>query len=96
MTHLNANTKKAAAIINEASYAGKGDIFAAYDKPSAEKVKTFLAIKERAVNTPGYNHDLRVSGAGSFNYSTIYTVSNADGTTSYIKDTKCNTFVVTC
>ena len=96
MTNIKANTKKAAAIIREAAYAGKGDIFQAYGRPSSEKVKTFLAIKERANNTPGYNHDLRVSGAGSHQYSTIYTVSNPDGTTSYIKDTKCNTFCVTC
>ena len=92
-TKVNKGTQKAAWIIWDLDHnTEKRDIYDAYGRPSHEKVRTFEAIRERALDTPGYNGDLHISGAGSSFYSTVYSVT-IDGTTYAIKDTYANTFI---
>jgi len=93
MTKVNATTQKGQAILWDHQHARYDSIYDAYDRPSRAKVESFEAIKRRAVNTPGYNHDLRVAGRGSHNYSTVYSFTQ-DGKTIVVKDTKCNVFYV--
>lgn len=94
-TKVNATTQKGQSIIRDLNYnRACDDIFKAYDRPSSRKVSSFLRIWDRAHETEGYNHDLHIVGAGSHFYSTIYSVSNADGTTSIIKDTRDNVYEV--
>ena len=93
-TKVNKGTKAARYIMWDFENARYNDIHAAYGRPSKTKVDTFNAIKERAIKTPGYNHDLRVAGAGSHNYSTVYSYT-VDGVTTIVKDTKANIFAVT-
>ena len=94
MTKLNANTKKAQAIIAELTWnTDLHSIYDAYDRPSSRKVETFTEIRERATATPGYNHDLHVTGHNSCFYSTIYSYT-VDGTTFIVKDTASDTYLV--
>ena len=94
MTKVNANTQKGRFIIWDFENARFKDIFDAYDRPSSTKVKTFNEIKNRALQTAGYNHDLRVAGRGTRTYSTVYSFTDENGT-HIVKDTKSNTFIVT-
>lgn len=92
-TKVNKGTQKAAGMIRDLGYnATCRDIFDAYDRPSVYKVRSFEAIKSRGLNTPGYNGDLHISGAGSSFYSTVYSVTE-DGRTWIIKDTYANTYI---
>jgi len=93
MTKVKKNTKKANWIIYDLTHnTARRSIFDAYVSPSAAKINSFEAIRARALSTPGYNHDLHISGAGSHNYSTVYSYTEG-GITYVVKDTKCNTFV---
>lgn len=94
MTKVNASTQKGQAIIYDHQHARYTDIYQAYGKPSTRKVRSFYEIKDRAVNTPGYNHDLRISGAGSHFYSTVYSFTQ-EGKTHIVKDTASNVYMVT-
>ncbi len=92
-TKVNKGTQKAAWIIWDLEHnTDKRDIHDAYGRPSVYKVRSFEAIRDRALNTPGYNGDLHISGAGSSFYSTVYSVT-ADGQTWIIKDTYANTYI---
>ena len=94
MTKLNTNTKKAQAIIAELTRNTElHSIYDAYDRPSDRKVASFTEIRERAMATPGYNHDLHVTGHNSSFYSTIYSYT-VDGTTFVVKDTHADTYLV--
>lgn len=94
MTKINKGTKKYDAIMWTFKNAFKGHtIFDAYTSPSQKKVSSFLEIENRAKNTAGYNHDLKISAAGCQNYSTIYSYTE-NNTTFIIYDTKSNTFVI--
>ena len=93
MTKVNPNTKAAAAIIYDLHHnTGRRTIWEAYQSPSSRKVSSYLAIKARATSTPGYNDDLHITGAGSHNYSTVYSFTE-DGKTYAVKDTKANTYI---
>lgn len=93
MTKVNPNTKAAAAIIYDLyHHTDRTSIYHAYKKPSARKWSSFHAIEARACSTPGYNHDLHITGAGSHNYSTVYSFTE-DGKTYAVKDTKANTYI---
>ncbi len=96
MKKINRNTKEAARIINtfNSSWANKGDINTAYKKPSPAKVKAYNDIWFRAKQTKGYNNDLRVTGAGSHKFSTMYSVTDENGT-HIIYDTPSNTAILT-
>lgn len=94
MTKLNANTKKAQAIIHDlARNTHLHSIYDAYDRPSSRKVETFTEIRERAERTQGYNHDLHVAGYNSCMYSTVYSYT-VDGKTFVVKDTRDDTYLV--
>lgn len=97
MRKINANTKEAARVLAtfNSAWANKGDINNAYKKPSARKVKAYNDIWYRAMRTEGYNHDLRVTGANCHMFTTMYSVTNDDGTTSIIYDTPSNTSILT-
>jgi hypothetical protein len=94
-TRLNPSTKKAAAIVSEWRYNRNRheSIHDAYGRPSYRKVSTYNDIERRANDTPGYNHDLTVTGANSSFYSTIYSFTDEEGT-HIIKDTASNVYEV--
>lgn len=92
-TKVNKDTKQGNWIMWDFENARYNDIYAAYEKPSKEKVDTFNEIKRRAIMTPGYNHDLKVAGRGTWTYSTVYSYT-IDGITTIVKDTKSNIFAV--
>ena len=92
-TKVNKDTKQGRGIVWDFENARYSDIRTAYDRPSQEKIDTFDEIKRRAIMTPGYNHDLKVAGRGTFTYSTVYSYT-IDGITTIVKDTKSNIFAV--
>jgi len=93
MTIVNAGTKKAEAMIWEWKNCYKGDdVRTAYGTCSADKKDSFDAIRRRAIETEGFNNDLKVIGANCYSYSTMYSFTNAEGTF-LVKDTYCNTFI---
>ena len=93
-TKVKASTQKGQGIIADLRRCGDDSIYKAYDRPSYRKVRAFEEIKQRANGTEGYNHDLRICGHNCSTFSTVYSVSNADGTTSIIKDTVGNIYEV--
>ena len=93
-TKVNATTQKGQAIINDFRRHYYGDIYDAYERPSRAKVHAYERIAQRARETAGYNYDLHVAGRSSHTFSTVYSVSNEDGTTSIIKDTRDNVYEV--
>lgn len=93
MTEIKKTSQRGQRIIEEYEGWGRGDIYSAYDRPSSTKVYEYNKIQERAWATPGYNHDLKVVGANSFNFSTIYSYTDEAGT-HIVKDTVSNTFIV--
>ena len=74
-TMLKETTKKAQSLVlwDAKSNYGYCDIYDAYERPSVYKVRSFERIRERAYNTNGYNHDLRVCGKNCMSYTTMYT-----------------------
>ena len=94
MTTVNPGTKKAEAMIWEWRNCYKGDdVRTAYGKCSDIKRDSFDAIRRRACETEGYNHDLKVTSANCYNYSTMYSFTNDEGTF-LIKDTHGGTFIL--
>lgn len=93
MTTVKKNTSLYNAIKSDYMHRGLGSIFEAYAKPSSKKVKSYLDIENRAKMTAGYNNDLRVVGASSHFYSTIYSYV-VDGATYVVKDTASNTYII--
>lgn len=93
MKSINYGTKKAEQIIWTWEHVNKGSIHEAYARPSADKVNSFYKIAERAQRTEGYNHDIKVVGANSFNYSTMYSFTDDKGWTFIVYDTVSNTFI---
>lgn len=96
MTELKNTTKAGQAIISDYSYAmrRRDSIYTAYGRPSAAKVSAWEAIRQRACNTEGYRHDLAVVGAGTYGFSTIYSIIDEIGRIWLIKDTKSNIYKV--
>lgn len=93
MTIVKAGTKKAQAMIWEWEHCYKGnDVEEAYGRCSSAKISSFKEIWFRAHQTEGYNHDLKVTAAGSQFYSTMYSYTREDGTY-LVKDTYCNTYI---
>ena len=94
MTKVNAGTKKAEAMIWEWENCYKGNsVDEAYVSCSYKKQSSFEDIRLRACSTEGYNHDLKVTSAGSHFYSTMYSFTNDEGTF-LVKDTASNTFIL--
>lgn len=94
MIKVNPGTKKAEAMIYEWEHCNKGaNVNAAYHKCSKIKQLTFQDIELRACSTEGYNHDLKVTHASCYSYSTMYSFTNNEGTF-IVKDTADNTFIL--
>ena len=94
MTKVNPGTKKADAMLWTWKNCYKGnDVRTAYGKCSADKKDSFDAIRRRAIETDGYNHDLKVTGANCYSYSTMYSFTNESGTY-LVKDTVSNIFIL--
>ncbi len=94
MTKVNKGTKKAEALNWEWKHCYVADtVEGAYSSGCSQtKRSTFSDIWFRANNTEGYNHDLKVTSANCYNYSTMYSFTNEDGTF-IVKDTKENTYI---
>lgn len=92
---LNDTTKKAQQIINtfNSRYWNKGSIYEAYQNPSSAKINAYEGIERRAWNNEGYNHDLRITGASSHFFSTMYSYTDSEGT-HIVYDTASNTVEV--
>ena len=95
MTTIKNTTKAGKAIISDLYRNGEANIFEAYGRPSIYKINAFKEIENRANNTPGYNHDLHICGAGSHFFSTVYSYTNESGDLVIVKDTASNTYMVT-
>lgn len=82
MKRIKNTTKKAQQIINtfNSRYWNKGSIYEAYRNPSSAKINAYEGIERRAWNTEGYNHDLRITGASSHFFFTMYSFNDAEGT----------------
>ena len=94
MTKINANTKKAEAMIWEWENCYKGrNVDEAYGSCSYAKKSSFDNILERCLNTEGYNGDLKVTSKNSSYYSTMYSISNAEGDF-LVKDTYADTYIL--
>ena len=91
---VKATTKQGQGIIHDLhTRYGHDDIWDAYTRPSAAKVRAWRQIEATATTTPGYNHDLQIVGASSHFFSTVYSYTDADGQ-HIIKDTHANTYEV--
>ena len=95
MTKVNATTTKGQAIIWGHKNARYNDIFDAYERPSNKKITAWLNIRRLALETPGYNHDLRVAGRSSHQFSTVYSFTDESGKITVVKDTAANVYAVT-
>ena len=93
MTEIKASTKKGQWIIDDLGRRGYSDIFDAYNRPSGHKVSAWRDIVDRAISTPGYNHDLHIVGASSSFFSTIYSYTD-DAGKHVVKDTYADTYHV--
>lgn len=93
MEELKNTTQKAQGIISDYRRTAARTIFEAYTRPSSNKIRAYYDIEKRAKETPGYNYDLKVVGAGSHFFSTVYSITE-NGTTYVIKDTRANTYKV--
>jgi hypothetical protein len=92
MKRLNPNTKQAQEIVSawERGWSKGRTIWEAYARPSAEKVEAFQRILRRAVETEGYNGDIRITGASCQCFSTMYSFTDEEGT-HIVWDTPSNT-----
>lgn len=94
MIKVNPGTKKAEAMIWEWKNCYRGrSIRDVYGKCSAVKKASFSDIELRACSTEGYNHDLKVTSANCYSYSTMYSFTNESGTY-IVKDTANNIFIL--
>ena len=95
MKTINPNTNAGRCIIEifRDSNWGYPDIYKAYKTPSAEKVQAYNKILERACRTPGYNHNIRITGANTYSFSTMYSYTDETGTY-IVYDTPSDTKVV--
>lgn len=83
MITVNPKTKEAQGIISlfkDDKWSNKGSIYEAYGRPSATKVAVWNDIVQRAANTQGYNHDIRVTSCNTYRFSTMYSYTNDEGT----------------
>lgn len=93
MTTIKKGTKLYNAIMWDYMNLNKGDIFEAYNRPSPAKIRSYKDIENRALNTAGYNYDLKVVACSSHFYSTIYSYIE-NGKKYIVKDTYANTYVI--
>ena len=96
MTSINYGTKKHAQAIWTWENCYKGnDVESAYrTRPSYDKISSFNKIWQRAHQTKGYNHDLKVVSANCYFYSTMYSFTDEKGWTFIVYDTHANTYLI--
>ena len=93
MRRINKGTVKHSKVLWMWHHCNLGNtIYCAYAKPCKKNIEAFDEIKRRACSTNGYNHDLKITGAGSYSYSTMYSYTE-NGVTNVVYDTKDNTWV---
>lgn len=94
MVRVNKGTKKYAQLLWTWEHCNRGeDLSEAYrGKVSADKNKSFNDIWFRAKQTEGYNDDLKVTGANTSFYSTMYSFT-VDNQTNVVYDTHANTYI---
>lgn len=93
MIEIKAGTKKAEAMVWEWKHCYKGDsVEEAYGHCSSRKKASFNEIWWRCKNTEGYNHDLKITSATCYFYSTMYTFTTSEGTF-LVKDTHTDTYI---
>lgn len=94
MIKVNKGTKKYDQLLWTWNNCNKGeDLHQAYrGAVSSEKYHTFDDIWFRATQTEGYNHDLKVTAASSWFYSTMYSFTQED-ITYVVYDTHANTYI---
>lgn len=94
MTKLNNGTKRWQWAVG--LYMGRkiaDDVRYAYaTRCSNDKIESFDNIKRRACSTNGYNHDLKVVSANSWQYTTCYSFNDEYGEKHIIIDTKGGTY----
>ena len=95
MKKINIGTKKYYDILWAWHNCNKGeDLEHAYrGKVSSEKRNSFKGIWFRAHQTEGYNDDLKITGASSWFYSTMYSFTQ-EGRTYVVYDTHANTYII--
>lgn len=91
MIKLNKGTQRYNGAVWTWEHCNYGSIEEAYANPSEIKRQTYNNIWHRAMQTEGYNHDLKVTGRSSNFYSTMYSVT-CDGVTTVIYDTYANIY----
>lgn len=96
MVEIKQNTKKAAEMIDDLnrSYYRGWSFWDVYGRASDTKRRAWEQIEDRARNTPGYEHNLHITGASSHFFSTIYSYIE-DGVRHIIKDTASYTYHTT-
>ena len=92
MTRLNKGTQKYNNAVWAWWHCDYGTIEQAYAKPSVTKRQTYNDIWFRAMQTEGYNHDLKVTGRSSTQYSTMYSFTR-NGICYVVWDTRLNTYI---
>lgn len=92
VTPVKITTKKWQHMVNAWLKSTKDDIYKAYNKPSATKVRTFYAIVKEMNDANGY--EMRITGAGSSQYSCAYKVRDIEGNLYLIYHTSCNRYAV--
>lgn len=95
MTRVNNGTKMADSMIWRWEHCNKGrTVEDAYrTRPSAAKISSYNDILSRCLETEGYNGDIKVVSASNFVYTTMYSVTNSEGTF-LIMDTKADTYIL--
>jgi hypothetical protein len=92
VTPVKITTKKGQRMVSAWFKAKHDDIYKAYGKPSSTKVKTFYAIVDEMRNANGSS--MRITGAGSDQYSCAYKVRDVEGNFYLIYHTACNRFAI--
>lgn len=94
MTRLNANTKRWqwAVDLYRNCYVANDVRYAYKTRCSEEKIREFDKIRLRAIETAGYNHDLKVVSANTWQYTTCYSFNDEYGILHVVIDTKSDTY----
>ena len=94
MVKVNKGTKKHAQLLWTWEHCNKGkDLAQAYrGQVSADKRRSYDDIWFRAMQTEGYNHDIKVVASNTYFYSTMYSFT-IDNQTFVVYDTHANTYI---
>ena len=95
MIKVNKGTKKYKQLLWTWENCYKGDsVYNAYKgKISSDKLNSFEEIVKRAIETKGYNYDIKVVAASAWYYSTMYSYTENDQIF-VVYDTYANTYIL--